>query len=39
MRQIIISNGGFNHREWRNFKNDLRTLPQRNIIDGMKNLF
>lgn len=34
MKRAVTSIGGLNHREWRSFQNDLRTAPQRNVIDG-----
>ena len=34
MKRSVVSIGGLNHREWRNFQNDLRSAPQRNVVDG-----
>jgi DNA damage-binding protein 1 len=34
MKRSVVSIGGLNHREWRSFQNDLRSAPQRNMVDG-----
>lgn len=34
MKRVVVSIGGLNHRDWRCLQNDLRTAPQRNMIDG-----
>jgi DNA damage-binding protein 1 len=34
MKNIIVPVGGFPHDEWRNFQNEMRSSPQRNIVDG-----
>jgi DNA damage-binding protein 1 len=34
MKRAVTSIGGLNHREWRSFQNDVRTAPQRCMVDG-----
>jgi len=34
MKRVVVSIGGLNHRDWRCLQNDLRTAPQRHMVDG-----
>lgn len=34
MKRVAVSIGGLNHRDWRCLQNDLRTAPQRHMVDG-----
>lgn len=34
MKRTVLPTGGLNHRDWRSFQNELRVLPQRNMVDG-----
>jgi DNA damage-binding protein 1 len=34
IKNIIVPIGGFPHDEWRSFQNEMRSSPQRNIVDG-----
>jgi DNA damage-binding protein 1 len=34
LRRVTVPVGGLSYRDWRSFHNDLRSSPQRNMIDG-----